>query len=652
VNVTDPPLSLDSLSKEDLIQRIEDLQEELNLSRVFNTSPESGLADATLHWRGRNRFLAEKIIPVALKVVTSENFQQEQGDHRIIDGDNLAVMTSLLTEFRGGPNRGIDVVYMDPPYNTGEDVFSYTDDYRLTNAEVKNLRRRVGRPENLVSLDDPNRHTKWINHIAPRLWAARKLLKTTGVIIVSIDEHELPRLWILMEEIFGPNNRLGTLIWERSRKNDSKYFSEGHEYMLVWARNKPELEAKMGRMALEKEWAATRGRWRKRKDGVDAILTAYSEAKQEFGDDVGQIQNAMAAFFKSLPKGHSARKIRYKKVNKYGMYSDDGNLNWPGGGGPRYQVLHPTTGKAVKVPKSGWRFSEEEMARLILEKRIAFKDDHTGVPRLISYLEEMESEVQTSVINKSGQRSVEVVEAIMGKGVFKNPKDHELLAGLFNLVTWRDKNAIILDPYAGSGTSGHAVLSLNLEDNGTRRFILIESGDPKNDAKIARDRYVSELTAERMRRVISGQWADGEHHPAHHTGFHFYRAKGEITKKAIMASTRESLADIILQVVEDESNRVDCRVEGYEYIIGKTRLGYGIALVWSADGRKTDPLLTWATLDKILDEATAAGAQYPIHIYASGNTAPISDDLYKFHQIPNSILARLGILDGEEGDEP
>ena len=117
-------------------------------------------------------------------------------------------MTSLLTDFRGGPNRGFDVIYMDPPYNTGSDVFSFNDDYNLSGSEVRNLRKTVGRPEELVSLDDPTRHTKWINHMAPRLWAARKLLKLSGVIIVSVDEHELPRLWLLMEEIFSPANRI------------------------------------------------------------------------------------------------------------------------------------------------------------------------------------------------------------------------------------------------------------------------------------------------------------------------------------------------------------------------------------------------------------------------------------------------------------
>ena len=267
------------------------------MSRAFSQIGENSATDATLLWQGRNRFLAEKIIPVRLKPIASESLNPNKGDHQIIDGDNLAVMTSLLTDFRGGPTRGFDVIYMDPPYNTGEDVFSYNDNYTLSKVEVKSLRRSVGRSEALVSLDDPTRHTKWINHMAPRLWAAKKLLKSTGVIIVSIDEHELPRLWMLMEEIFSEKNRIATIVWARSLKNDAAYISEGHEYMLIWARSKAELDAKRGQMSRLPEWANVAGRWRTPKAGVDEILTAYMEAKELYGTNIQKIQKAMKSFF-------------------------------------------------------------------------------------------------------------------------------------------------------------------------------------------------------------------------------------------------------------------------------------------------------------------------------------------------------------------
>ena len=164
------------LTKEELIEQVNSLQEELSMSRTFAHLAENNAEDATLMWRGRNRFLAEKVLPVRLKPVARESLNPDEGENLIIDGDNLGIMASLLTEFRGGPNRGFDIIYMDPPYNTGTDVFSFNDNYNLSESEVRTLREKVGRPEELVSLDDPTRHTKWINHMAPRLWAARYLL--------------------------------------------------------------------------------------------------------------------------------------------------------------------------------------------------------------------------------------------------------------------------------------------------------------------------------------------------------------------------------------------------------------------------------------------------------------------------------------------
>lgn len=647
-NTTSP---LHTLTQEQLIHMVEELQEERRMRDAFSHISETGSNDAALMWQGRNRFLAENVKPVTIKRLDDKSYPPGVGgEHRIIDGDNLAVMRSLLTDYRGGPKSGFDVIYIDPPYNTGKDTFLYNDNYRFSKSEVQRLKRAIGRVERGVSLDDPSRHTKWINHIAPRLWAARKLLKHTGVLIISIDEHELPRLWMLLEEMYGEKNRLATLVWERSRKNDASYISEGHEYILLWARDKTALDEKMKRLAGTDEWRGYKGKWRKRKDGADEILTAYAEAKLEHGDNVKKIQEVMNAYFKDLPEDHPARKIRYRRVDKNGMFNDDGNLNWPGGGGPRYDVLHPTTKEPVKIPASGWRIANsDDMQKLIDDDKIAFKKDHTGVPRLKTYLHEMEEEVAVSVIRRTGQRAVEVTEGILGKGVFQNPKDHEMLAELFNLVIWRDPSALFFDPYAGSGTTGHAVLAMNAEDGGGRRFVLVENGDPTNK-KLPRDEYTDRLTAERVRRVLSGAWADGKEHPALTVRFTFYEAKRTVSKRSIMASDRESLADIILQVVEEDSNRIDCRMDGYSYLIGKTRLGYGIALVWEPGKTAGYQPLTKTIRSQIMAEATAAQVTKPVYIYAIANVAPRNDELYKFQQIPDSILARLNLLD-EEDDE-
>lgn len=638
---TTTPL-LHTLERDQLIQMVEELQEEKRMREAFSHISETGSNDAALMWQGRNRFLAENVAPVSIKRVDEKSYPVGVGgEHRIIDGDNLAVMRSLLTEFRGGPKTGFDVIYIDPPYNTGKDTFIYNDNYRFSKAEVERLKKVIGRAEKGVSLDDPSRHTKWINHIAPRLWAARKLLKHTGVLIVSIDEHELPRLWMLLEEMYGEKNRLATLIWERSRKNDTKYVSEGHEYILVWARDKEALDEKMKQ----------KGKWRERKPGLEPFLEKFNRLRELYNDPA-EISEGLKAFVRGIKKDSILWTIRqyFRVDDKYeilGPYKEE-DPSWPGGGGPNFDVLHPDTGIAVRTPPKGWIISSpDEFQRLDEEDRIAWKGQ--GTPKIKKYLlEGRENDVITSVIQKDARQSVMTLKALLGfDDAINHPKDHLLLKRLFALVTWDDPHALIFDPYAGSGTTGHSVLAMNAEDDGQRRFILVENGDPTNK-KIPRDDYTDCLTAERVRRVLSGAWADAKEHPPLPGGFTFYEAKKTVSKKTIMESTRENLADIILQIIEEDSNRIDCRMDGYQYLIGKTRLGYGIALVWEKGKTGGHQPLTRDIRSKIMKEANEADVTKPVYIYAVANISPLNDELYRFQQIPDSILARLNLLGEEE----
>ncbi|BCJ87671.1 site-specific DNA-methyltransferase [Effusibacillus dendaii] len=643
--IGNPEKQYHNLSHDELIKLLIEKEEELRLSKVFTPfiSTEENL-DATLQWRGRQRFLAEKVRPVKLIPVPEKSLNPSKGDNLIIDGENLSVMTSLLKDYRGQ----IDVIYMDPPYNTGSDSLTYNDDFMLSKSEVKRNRKTHGRSSEIVSLDDPNRHTKWINHMAPRLWAAKKLMKPTGVIIISIDEHELPRLWMLMEEIFLPKNRLATLIWQRSRKNDATYFSEGHEYMLVWARNVDELDAKV------KE----KGKWREVKPGLEDHLAEYRRLREIHSDDYEAIIKGLKHSVKGIKKDSPLWTVRQyvgvdSKSDLLGPYKED-DPSWPGGGGPDYDVFHPETGRPVRKPPKGWIVSTpEEFQKLIDDDRIIWKKVDKGTPKIKKYLlEGREKDVFTSVINKDARGSVMLVKSIFGdENAFKNPKDHEILKKLINLVTWGDPECIVLDPYAGSGTTAHAIIELNHEYGGNRRFILIEGGFVGKNTKINQEDYTDKITAERIRRVITGKWADKKKHSTYDTGFTYFRADKAITKKDILASDRESLADVILQVAEEESNRIDCRIEGHRYLIGQTRSGFGIALVWESgkDGRT----LTIEVLKEIIQEAESQGCSKPIHIYAAANEGPVADNIYRFHQIPDAILAKLGItgFDGEAEEE-
>ena len=632
----------EELSKGELLRILSERDDELRMANVF-TGKKGGISqDTALQWKGRHRFLAERVRPVLLKPVASKSLHPERSDHMIINGDNLPVMYSLLPDLRGR----VDVVYMDPPYNTGNEVFPYNDRFLFTREEVRSVRKQEGRAVELVSLDDPNRHTKWINHMAPRLWVAKKLLAPSGVIIVSIDEHELPRLWMLMEEIFDSKNRIATVVWERSRKNDSSFISEGHEYMLLWARNIDEL----------KSLARTQGKWRVLKPGFEQHKSRFRELLRRFGKNYARVTEELHASLKGISKGHPLWTIRqYYHVDSrspvLGPYYEE-DPSWPGGGGPQYIIRHPKTRKPVRTPPKGWLIPKSEFQRLIDDDRIVWKGD--GTPKIKKYLlEGRESEVQTSVIRdaivqKDARGSVMLSKAIFGfENAYQNPKDHLVLKTLFSLVTWGKPDAIILDPYSGSGTTGHAVLAMNSEDAGHRRFIMIEGGFVGKGSPAVDSSYTDRYTATRIRNVISGRWGDKKSRVGLDSGFTFFEADSKgITEEDLLSAGRETLSDIILQVAEEESNRVDCRVSGHSFLIGRTRTGNGIALVWGP--RKGGNVLDSAKLKDIAAEVEKEKCLRPFHVYASANKAPFADELYRFHQIPDSILARLGISGWEE----
>lgn len=236
------------------------------------------------------------------------------------------------------------------------------------------------------------------------------------------------------------------------------------------------------------------------------------------------------------------------------------------------------------------------------------------------------------------QSASNLLDEIIGKNhKFETAKPLKLIQKLIQI--WCPPNGLVLDAFGGSGTVGHAVLSLNNEIEGSnRRFILIESGNGE-------DKFCNYLTAERVRRVITGDWAIGQQ-PALGGGFTYFESGGRITRKAIMEAAHEQLADIILQSADDVGGRIDCRLENPSgYIIGKTRKAQAIALIW-----RDTQILTDEIYYKILQEAKTLGMKTPVFIYARANDA-VDDEGYQFCVIPDKILAALGIAENLDNEE-
>ena len=366
-------------------------------------------------------------------------------------------------------------------------------------------------------------HSAWLSMMYPRLFLAKQLLREDGVIVISIDDHEAYNLRMILNEIFGEENFIAQLVWEKGRKNDAKLFSAGHEYMIVYARS----------LVYLKE---TNTVWREPKPGAQEIWDQYLSLRNQFGDDEQTIEDALQGWYKNLSDTHPSKKLsRYRHVDKWGPWRDR-DISWPGGGGPRYNVIHPKTKKPCKIPERGWGFSTPEvMKQQIKLGLVVFRDDETQPPFRKAHLrpvpeelleenadsedEEIDDEnvsvgmqVMPSYIYKQSQVAVKYLRSLMGAKLFDNPKDHEVLARLIRYITSDQEDSLILDFFAGSGSTAEACLSLNKEFKSSLRFILVQLQEPtpeKSAAQKAGYSNIANLAKDRIRKVISIIQEDG-----------------------------------------------------------------------------------------------------------------------------------------------
>ena len=467
-----------------------------------------------MDWPGKKEALKliQQSSVATLKPCREESINFDTTGNLFIEGDNLEVLKLLQKSYYGK----VKMIYIDPPYNTGEQ-FIYPDDYAESLETYLAYAGLVDDEGKKFSTNTPNEgrfHTRWLNMMYPRLYLARNLLKEAGVIFISIDDNEVENLRRICNEIFGEENFIAELVWEKGRKNDAKLFSVGHEYCLVYARS-------LSKLKEEKTV------WREPKPGASEIWAKYLDLKSKYIDDYNGMQVELRSWYKSLPNDHPSKKLtRYKHIDQYGPWRDT-DISWPGGGGPRYDVIHPKTSQPCKVPDRGWRFSTpESMERQIQLGLVVFRDTHEDPPISKSHLRplsdelneadvldgfnngdiddsEVGSQVMPSVIYKQSQVAVKYLNKLFGAKVFDNPKDHEVLKRFIRYVT--DERDIVMDFFAGSGPIGQAVLELNAVDNYSLKFVLVQLPEPcneKSEAYQAGYTTVAEICKERIRKVI------------------------------------------------------------------------------------------------------------------------------------------------------
>ena len=379
-----------------------------------------------------------------------------------IEGDNLDVLKVLRENYLGK----IKMIYIDPPYNTGND-FVYNDDFAQGREEFEQSSGLFDEDGNQV-VDPMQRnaesngrfHTDWLNMIYPRLKVARDLLKDDGVIFISIDENEVENLKRVCDEIFGAKNFVAELIWSAGRKNDSKYISVSHEYILSYFRNADHIKE-------------NKIIWREKKQGLDDIYSAYAKLKKEFGNDIKAIEKGLKTWFKALPDGHPAKDHKhYNRVDNKGIYFAS-DISWPGGGGPKYEVLHPLTGKPVKVPSRGWITNSTTLHEWIDADKVDFGESEKSVPTLKAYLCDNEYAVPYSVFYKDGRAASKRLATLMGDKMFENPKDEEIIQRIIEFCGIQDGD-IVMDFFSGSGTTAQSVFLASINKKINIKFILVQ----------------------------------------------------------------------------------------------------------------------------------------------------------------------------------
>lgn len=394
----------------------------------------------------------EESLPVLTEVkdraIISDN--PDAPNHILIEGDNLEALTALSYTHEGK----IDVIYIDPPYNTGKKDFIYNDSF--------------------VDTEDAFRHSKWLSFMNKRLIIAKRLLSRTGVIFVSIDDNEQAQLKLLCDEIFGSQNFLGQLILKTATDNNPSQINTEHEYMLCYCSNK-----------------TLQDNWKRQSQAAKLIINQWKELCQQY-DNIEVIQKELRKWIKAN-KDSLPQVAHYNNVDEKGVYSSSSNSSNPHPGGYDFDILHPITKLPCPKPQNGWRWPYSTFEQYDLNGEIEWGKDETTQPHVKKRLETSMEYLRTLIYEDNRGTTKALADMFNGKKVFDNPKSSSVISRILDFSS--NKNSIILDFFAGSGTTLHSTMKLNEEDSGSRQCILITN----NENNICID-----VTYERNKRVIHG----------------------------------------------------------------------------------------------------------------------------------------------------
>ena len=428
-------------------------------------------------WPDKKKAILAANAPISdtLRPCREESVDFDNTQNLYIEGDNLAVLKLLQETYLGK----IKMIYIDPPYNTGND-FVYNDDFAESAEEYLAHSGQFDEEGNrLVANTESNGrfHTDWLNMIYPRLKLAKDLLADDGVIFISIDDCEVDNLRKVCDELFGNDNFIAHVIHKNnSMKNQSKYVGVTTEFVLIYAKN----------LTVLKEKAPE---WRIRKKGTADVKKMFVSLKEQ------GLRQILAMY--SRPKySHLGR---WNKVDENGVFTDKDLSR--SNGYKDYTIINPITGKPCLIPNRGWAKTKAELLDLQKKGMIWYGDDKTP-PREKSYLTDEADSVFDNYLYIDTSIDKKMLDSLFAASVFEFPKPVEMISTFLQLCT-KDGD-IILDFFSGSATVAHAVMQLNAEDGSNRKFIMVqlpEETEEKSEAYKAGYKNICEIGKERIRRA-------------------------------------------------------------------------------------------------------------------------------------------------------
>ncbi|MGO9021700.1 MAG: site-specific DNA-methyltransferase [Syntrophobacteraceae bacterium] len=596
---------------------------------------------------------------------------EEQAKNLLIEGENLQTMVTLY-KFRGQ----IDLILTDPPFNTGQN-FRYNDrwDDDPNDPDLGTL----------VTKEDGSRHTKWIKAMMPRLQMMKAMLKPQGIMAICIDDNELFHLGMMMDEIFGEENRLAIINWQKaySPKNDSSHVSTATEYVLVYAREKS-----LASTGLERRTDEMNAKYKNLDNDPDGPWTSDNPTSRDRrARDRYGIQSPFtgAIHYPGTPSWRIPKTKMKEMLEAWGSEYERKNIMEG-----RDKAFVIKGAPIPNIPKEQNLDNEPEVTdsniydhSVIAEARhraehirdnqvwpyLHFLKNGYGRPRVKRHLKHVKKgrvpmtywsdedyyqplmiESQSWDHEESGhtQSGINELDIVVGKGHgFDTVKPLKLFKKIIQL--WCPPNGLTLDPYAGSGTTGHAIFELNYETGSDRRFILIEQGSPENG-----DKYARTLTWQRLRNVISGLRpnASGQLHKSAEPvggGFEFRLLTRQIDAKTVMSMKRDELVDVVITSHWDTDRRGSpnlIRIDDkkFTFLVGKNEQGEGYFIIWHNGGPVGQ--LDLDTYKIVLADAKKADLSPPYHVYARYEVYQSPN--VRFWKIPDKILAHLGLNESSE----